>query len=147
MDITINQGSTQLQRHWKALSVLGVAVLVGAAAVPAMAAIRDHQSAVTSTPVASSSPLTLSIPASSSITTAPNVIGLENFAARAVRLHKVQIVVSGNFSSAASAGAVTPSRQDVAVNILRSALTALHSNIVVVVATSNTHATALTVSS
>ena len=76
------------------------------------------------------------------VTAAPNVIGLENLAARAVSQHKSVIVVSGNV--AASSGAA--SRRDVTVRILRSVLAALHSNIVVTTTNAGGPANVVTVS-
>ena len=120
---------------------LAIAVLAGMAAVSATGTIRSHVTSPAPV-VAASAPLDLSIPASSMVTAAPNVIGLENLAARAVSQHKSVIVVSGNV--AASAGAA--SRRDVTVTILRSVLAALHSNIVVTTTNAGGPANVVTVS-
>lgn len=141
----------------KTAVLVGAVALVGVATVPAVSSWQiwgshvvhtgEHvtsgasvpsrvRAAVTNERARSSSSLVYRIPEASAITTAPYVIGLENFAALAVSRHRTAIVVSG-----------VATREEVAVAILRSALTQLHSHIEVTAAPSSNRATGLSISS
>ena len=142
MELVIGR-NTHVLRPWKTVAWAAVVAILGASAVPAFHAwqsstvVSSARLGVDSlTSLASGHNLVYSIPATATITTAPYVIGLENLAAAAVRQHKPWIVVTHGAALSGTNDAAN-SREAVAVAILKSALTSLHSHISVKTAQSS----------